>query len=71
MNCAEIRVEKISNGISKEDFDKAEKVLWEKYPLVKAVCRSFSSNYFDKPSEAIKDLARYVDLIEKESKDEN
>ena len=71
VNCAEIRVEKISNGISKEDFDKAEKALWEKYPLAKAVCRSFGTSHFDKPSEAIKDLARYVDLIEKESKDEN
>ena len=65
VNCAEIKVEKINNGISKEDFNKAEKALWEKYPLVKAVCRSFGSNHFDKPSEAIKDLARYVDLIEK------
>ena len=71
VNCAEIKVEKISNGISKEDFDKAEKALWEKYPLVKAVCHNFGSSHFDKPSEAIKELARYVEFMEKESKDEN
>ena len=71
VNCAEIKVEKISNGISKEEFDKAEKALWEKYPLVKAVCHNFGSSHFDKPSEAIKELARYVEFMEKESKDEN
>ena len=71
VNCADIKVEGISNGIKKEDFDKAEKALWEKYPLVKAVCHNFGSSHFDKPTEAIKELARYVDFIEKESKDEN
>jgi hypothetical protein len=71
VNCTEIRVEGVSNGIKKEDFDKAEKALWEKYPLVKAVCHNFGSSHFDKPTEAIKELARYVDFIEKESKDEN
>ena len=71
VNCVEMTIEKISNGIKKEDFDKAEKALWEKYPLVKAVCHNFASNAFDKPSEAIKELARYVDSMEKESKDEN
>jgi len=65
LNCAEMKVEKISNGIKKEDFDKAEKALWEKYPLVKAVCHNFASSAFDKPSEAIKELVRYVDLNEK------
>ena len=71
VNCVEMTIEKISNGIKKEDFDKAEKALWEKYPLVKAVCHNFATNAFDKPSEAIKELARYVDSMEKESKDEN
>jgi len=71
MNCADMKVEGISNGIKQEDFEKAEKALWEKYPLVKEVCHNFASSYFEKPSESIKELARYVDFIEKESKDEN
>jgi hypothetical protein len=71
MNCADMKVEGISNGIKQEDFEKAEKALWEKYPLVKDVCQSFCSSKFEKPSESVKELARYVDFIEKESKDEN
>jgi len=71
MNCVDIKVEGISNGIKQEDFEKAEKALWEKYPLVKDVCQSFCSSKFEKPSGSVKELARYVDFIEKGSKDEN
>jgi len=71
VNCVDIKVEKISNGIKKEDFDKAEAALWEKYPLVKQVCHNFASSYFERPDDSIKELARYVDFMEKESKDEN
>ena len=68
-NTVNIKVDPIHNGIKKEDFDKAEKVLWDKYPLIKDCVHNLPSNDFlgKEVSVTVKELARYVDFIERES----
>ena len=68
-NTVNIKIDPIHNGINKEDFDKAEKVLWDKYPLIKDCVHNLPSNDFlgKEVSVTVKELARYVDFIERES----